>query len=96
MVVFFLYLVRVYFAQGWYIVSYAYGIYLLNQLIGFLSPQVALYHICACLCRLHCYHCSCYVQLLITFYLLQFDPDESNDDMTLPTCDSDEFRSEIY
>ena len=37
---FFLYLVRVYFAEGWYIVSYGYGIYLLNQLIGFLSPQV--------------------------------------------------------
>lgn len=41
-VFFFLYLVRVYFAEGWYIVSYGYGIYLLNQLIGFLSPQVTL------------------------------------------------------
>mmetsp|Transcript_6589 Transcript_6589/g.10774 ORF Transcript_6589/g.10774 Transcript_6589/m.10774 type:complete len:178 (-) Transcript_6589:166-699(-) len=55
-----LYLVRVYFAEGWYIVSYGYGIYLLNQLIGFLSPQ--------------------------------FDPEESNDDMSLPTSEAEEFR----
>lgn len=41
-----LYLVRVYFAEGWYIVSYGYGIYLLNQLIGFLSPQVMSSLIC--------------------------------------------------
>ena len=27
-------------AGGWYIVSYALGIYLLNLLIGFLSPQI--------------------------------------------------------
>jgi hypothetical protein len=45
----FLYLVRVYFAEGWYIVSYGYGIYLLNQLIGFLSPQVS-----GCMLICHC------------------------------------------
>mmetsp|Transcript_2435 Transcript_2435/g.3197 ORF Transcript_2435/g.3197 Transcript_2435/m.3197 type:complete len:184 (-) Transcript_2435:10-561(-) len=37
---FFLYVLRVTTAGGWYIVSYALGIYLLNLLIGFLSPQI--------------------------------------------------------
>ncbi|KAL6011359.1 hypothetical protein ACLOJK_001805 [Asimina triloba] len=36
----FLYSLRVYFLQGFYIVSYGLGIYLLNLLIGFLSPKV--------------------------------------------------------
>ncbi|RVW57266.1 Protein RER1A [Vitis vinifera] len=36
----FIYIVRVYFVQGFYIVSYGLGIYILNLLIGFLSPQV--------------------------------------------------------
>ena len=35
-----LYFVRVYFANGWFIVTYGLGIYMLNQLIGFISPQV--------------------------------------------------------
>ncbi|KAF3337567.1 protein RER1B-like protein [Carex littledalei] len=35
-----LYAVRVYFLQGFYIVTYGLGIYLLNLLIGFLSPMV--------------------------------------------------------
>ncbi|GAB4846952.1 Protein rer1a [Ancistrocladus abbreviatus] len=35
-----LYAVRVYFVQGFYIVSYGLGIYILNLLIAFLSPQV--------------------------------------------------------
>lgn len=35
-----IYCVRVYFLQGFYIVTYGLGIYLLNLLIGFLSPQV--------------------------------------------------------
>jgi len=35
-----LYFTRVYLAQGWYIVTYGLGIYLLNMFIGFLSPQV--------------------------------------------------------
>lgn len=39
-VVFALYLTRVYFLNGWFIVTYGLGIYMLNQLIGFLSPQV--------------------------------------------------------
>ena len=36
----FIYVIRVYFVQGFYIVSYGLGIYILNLLIGFLSPQV--------------------------------------------------------
>ncbi|XP_027345170.1 protein RER1A-like [Abrus precatorius] len=35
-----MYALRVYFVQGFYIVSYGLGIYILNLLIGFLSPQV--------------------------------------------------------
>eukprot|EP00392_Amoebophrya_sp_AT5.2_P015603 g15816.t1 len=35
-----LYTIRVYFLRGFYIVSYALGIYLLNLFIGFLSPAV--------------------------------------------------------
>ncbi|XP_040985950.1 protein RER1A-like [Juglans microcarpa x Juglans regia] len=34
------YVLRVYLIQGFYIVSYGLGIYILNLLIGFLSPQV--------------------------------------------------------
>lgn len=34
------YILRVYLIQGFYIVSYGLGIYLLNLLIGFLSPKV--------------------------------------------------------
>lgn len=39
--VFIQYLLRVYLVNGWYIVTYGLGIYLLNQLIGFISPQVS-------------------------------------------------------
>lgn len=35
----FVYFLRVYFAAGWYIVTYALGIYILNLFIGFLTPQ---------------------------------------------------------
>ncbi|KAM7264649.1 hypothetical protein ACFE04_002332 [Oxalis oulophora] len=35
-----IYAVRVYLIEGFYIITYALGIYLLNLLIGFLSPQV--------------------------------------------------------
>ncbi|KAJ3700712.1 hypothetical protein LUZ61_004417 [Rhynchospora tenuis] len=35
-----IYALRVYFVQGFYIVTYGLGIYLLNLLIGFLSPMV--------------------------------------------------------
>ena len=35
-----IYMLRVYYVQGFYIVSYGLGIYVLNLLIGFLSPQV--------------------------------------------------------
>lgn len=34
-----LYILRVYYLGGWYIITYALGIYILNLLIGFLSPQ---------------------------------------------------------
>ncbi|KAJ9186560.1 hypothetical protein P3X46_002117 [Hevea brasiliensis] len=35
-----IYMLRVYYVQGFYIVSYGLGIYILNLLIGFLSPKV--------------------------------------------------------
>ncbi|KAI5068965.1 hypothetical protein GOP47_0015266 [Adiantum capillus-veneris] len=35
-----IYGIRVYYLEGFYIVTYGLGIYLLNQLLGFLSPQV--------------------------------------------------------
>ncbi|GAB4839408.1 Protein rer1b, variant 2 [Ancistrocladus abbreviatus] len=35
-----IYILRVYYVQGFYIVSYGLGIYILNLLIGFLSPKV--------------------------------------------------------
>ncbi|KAK4744784.1 hypothetical protein SAY87_011096 [Trapa incisa] len=35
-----IYILRVYLIQGFYIVSYGIGIYILNLLIGFLSPKV--------------------------------------------------------
>jgi hypothetical protein len=34
------YLIRVYLLQGWYIVTYALGIYLLNLFIAFLTPKI--------------------------------------------------------
>uniref|UniRef100_A0A2C9U1F8 Protein RER1 n=1 Tax=Manihot esculenta TaxID=3983 RepID=A0A2C9U1F8_MANES len=35
-----IYMLRVYYVQGFYVVSYALAIYILNLLIGFLSPKV--------------------------------------------------------
>ncbi|EFJ18680.1 hypothetical protein SELMODRAFT_438307 [Selaginella moellendorffii] len=35
-----IYGIRVYYLEGFYVITYALGIYLLNLLIGFLSPQV--------------------------------------------------------
>lgn len=35
-----LFLLRVYVYQGWYIVCYGLGIYLLNLFIGFITPQI--------------------------------------------------------
>ncbi|KZV28862.1 hypothetical protein F511_13657 [Dorcoceras hygrometricum] len=35
-----IYVLRVYFGRGFYIISYGIGIYILNLLIGFLSPKV--------------------------------------------------------
>ncbi|XP_077253503.1 protein RER1B-like [Tasmannia lanceolata] len=35
-----IYVLRVYYLQGFYIISYGLGIYVLNLLIGFLSPKV--------------------------------------------------------
>ena len=40
LVVIVVYLLRVYILQGFYIVTYALGIYILNLLIGFLSPKI--------------------------------------------------------
>jgi hypothetical protein len=37
---FLLFIVRVYYLSGWYIVTYALGIYMLNLLIAFLTPQI--------------------------------------------------------
>jgi len=54
------YFLRVWYANGWFIVTYGLGIYLLNQLIGFLSPQ--------------------------------FDPDDVDSDLGLPTRESEEYR----
>jgi len=34
------YFIRVYLLQGWYIITYALGIYLLNLFIGFLTPRI--------------------------------------------------------
>jgi len=39
-VMLFLYALRVHLAEGWYIISYGLGIYLLQLFIGFLSPQI--------------------------------------------------------
>jgi len=55
-----LYLWRVYVANGWFVVTYGLGIYLLNQFIGFLTPQ--------------------------------FDPEDGDDDLDLPTTRSEEYR----
>jgi len=38
-VVMVLYAIRIYLINGWYIITYGLGIYVLNLLIGFLSPQ---------------------------------------------------------
>jgi hypothetical protein len=35
----FIYFLRVFIAQGWYIVTYALGIYLLNLFLAFLQPK---------------------------------------------------------
>ncbi|BFZ60389.1 retention in endoplasmic reticulum protein 1 [Saitoella coloradoensis] len=37
--VIFLFMLRIFFAQGWYIVCYALGIYLLNLFLAFLTPK---------------------------------------------------------
>mmetsp|Transcript_38736 Transcript_38736/g.39438 ORF Transcript_38736/g.39438 Transcript_38736/m.39438 type:complete len:183 (+) Transcript_38736:71-619(+) len=59
-VIFSAYVTRVYLVNGWYIVTYGLGIFMLNQFIGFLSPQ--------------------------------FDPEEVDGDISLPTRASEEFR----
>lgn len=40
-----IYALRVFLINGWYIVTYGLGIYLLNNFIGFLSPQVRPFYI---------------------------------------------------
>jgi len=39
-VVFLVYMLRVLFLQGWYIITYALGIYYLNLFIAFLTPKI--------------------------------------------------------
>ncbi|XP_024972525.1 protein RER1A-like [Cynara cardunculus var. scolymus] len=39
-IVFFVYALRVYFVQGYYIITYGLGIYILQLFLAFLSPQV--------------------------------------------------------
>merc|ERR1719198_1074197 len=39
-VIMLIYCLRVYLINGWYIITYGLGIYILNLLIGFLSPQM--------------------------------------------------------
>lgn len=39
-VLFLIYLIRVLVARGWYIVTYALGLYLLNLVVGFLMPAL--------------------------------------------------------
>lgn len=38
-VLFLLFAIRIFFAQGWYIVAYSLGIYLLNLFLAFISPK---------------------------------------------------------
>ncbi|CAD0098356.1 unnamed protein product [Aureobasidium mustum] len=38
-VIFFMFALRIFFAQGWYIVAYSLGIYLLNLFLAFISPK---------------------------------------------------------
>jgi len=40
LIVFFLFMARVIYYQGWYIITYALGIYYLNMLIAFLTPKI--------------------------------------------------------
>lgn len=34
-----LFLIRIFYAQGWYVICYTLGIYLLSQFLGFLTPK---------------------------------------------------------
>eukprot|EP00039_Didymoeca_costata_P019617 m.338268 g.338268 ORF g.338268 m.338268 type:complete len:194 (+) comp18363_c0_seq1:182-763(+) len=61
------YLVRTFLLKGWYIVTYALGIYLLNLLIAFLSPK-------------------------IDPAMAQFEEEEQEEDLALPSKNSDEFK----
>ncbi|CAM9320347.1 unnamed protein product [Choristocarpus tenellus] len=40
LVIVLLFMLRIYMVKGWFIVTYGLGIFLLNNVIGFLSPQV--------------------------------------------------------
>ena len=77
-----LYLLRVYYLNGWYIVTYGLGIYLLNLFIGFLSPQVGAH---AGLCA---------SSVLTTAFALCVQLDPETDGPLLPTKNSEteEFR----
>jgi Rer1 family len=83
----YIYFMRVYFVNGWYIVTYGLGIYLLNQSIGFLSPQVYLPLICGFFLCIYLISITCN-----SYLFLQFDPEEADGDMDLPTSSGEEFR----
>lgn len=97
-----IYMLRVYLLNGWYIITYGLGIYLLNNFIGFLSPQVLSGNTftqpypCsyACIDELICLRNSLlsnvgwFCDPVVN--LLQIDPE--NEGPVLPTRDSEEFR----
>ena len=126
----YLYLLRVYLVNGWYIVTYGLGIFLLSQSIGFLSPQVTHYPLLAhsdirasmsLLCLLHMIlslnqymilsnrdklQCEknpdkylpttanlfCYDRNHVLSFVYQFDPEDSDVDLGLPTSNTEEYR----
>ena len=100
----YVYILRVYFLNGWYIVTYGLGIYLSNQILGFIQPQVCRsllirvpkwilwwgYKMRAFL--LHSIHLLQLLLLLLFLFPHQFDPDDAGPDLALPVSNTDEFR----
>lgn len=83
-----LYVTRVFLVNGWYIVTYGLGIYLLNQFIGFLSPQVRRGRPMATGSA----PCEGTVLMssVVSPLLMQMDPE--SDGPVLPTSEREEFR----
>ena len=89
-----------YSIQGWYIVSYALGIYLLNLFIAFLTPRIdpaveqdyGKLKICNWFLSYKLYH---NFDLFIRKYFCKcfiFSTDEDEDGPTLPTKSDEEFK----